>query len=47
MKETHIVLDLMYTEEEGQECFTGTYSECFDFMTEQPMSFAYKIVPIV
>ena len=31
---THKVLDLVYTEEEGQGCFTGT------------MSFAYKIVPL-
>ena len=43
---TYKVLDLVYTEEEGQGCFTGTYEECFDFMTEQPMAFAYKIVPL-
>jgi len=43
---THKVLDLVYTEEELQCCFIGTYEECFDFMTEQSMEFAYEIVPL-
>lgn len=46
MKPTHVVLDLVYTEEEGQECFYGSYSECQEFIaTQQSDYFTYKIVP--
>jgi len=45
---THEVLDLVYTPEEGQECFRGTHQECVDFINEQGgATFTYKIVPIV
>jgi len=46
---THEVLDLVYTPDEGQECFSGTYQECLDFVSEQGSEayFMYKIVPIV
>ena len=44
--ETHKVLDMIYTEDEGQECFSGTYGQCFDFVAEQMMCYAYKIVPL-
>lgn len=29
---THIVLDTIYTPEEGQEVFTGTIEECNDYI---------------
>jgi hypothetical protein len=32
---THMVLDTIFTEEEGQETFSGTESECYDFIQEQ------------
>jgi len=45
--ETHKVLDLVYTPEEGQECFSGTKQECNDFINEQgDATFTYKVVPI-
>lgn len=48
MEATHQVLDLVYTPDEGQECFSGTYQECVDFINEQGgATFMYKIVPIV
>jgi len=46
--ETHTVLDLVYTPDEGQECFSGTEQECYDFINEQGGAiFTYKVVPIV
>ena len=46
--ETHEVLDLFYSPDEGQECFRGTHKECIDFINEQGnTTFMYKIVPIV
>lgn len=46
-KETHVVLDLVYTTDEGQECFSGTQGECYAFIEEQGDSpFMYKVVPI-
>ena len=33
--ETHEVLDLVYHPDEGQECFSGTEQECYDFVQEQ------------
>jgi len=45
---THVVLDLVYTQEEGQECFEGTEKECYDFIEKQGgASFMYKVVPII
>lgn len=45
---THQVLDLVYTPEEGQECFEGTEQECLDFVTQQGGAyFMYKVVPII
>lgn len=46
MKATHEVLDLIYTPEEGQECFEGTLEECNKFVEEQGgATFTYKVVP--
>jgi len=48
MKPTHQVLDLVYTPDEGQECFEGTEQECYDFIQQQGgATFMYKVVPIV
>jgi len=45
---THEVLDLVYTPEEGQECFSGTEQECHDFVAHQGgATFMYKVVSIV
>ena len=45
--DTHKVLDLVYTEEEGQDCFSGTHEECEQFIeTQGGASFMYKIVPL-
>ena len=47
---THIVLDLMYTPEEGQESFYGSYQECEDFIVEQNQHSCvnmYQTVPII
>ena len=45
---THEVLDLVYTPEEGQECFEGSEQECHDFVTSQGSdAFTYKVVPKV
>jgi len=41
---THIVIDTVYTEEEGNEAFAGTLQECNDWVSEQ--GFGYKIVPM-
>ena len=43
---THIVLDLFYTPDEGQECFCGTIEECNDFVVKQSDFFMYKVVPL-
>ncbi len=48
MKPTHKVLDLVYTPDEGQECFEGTEEQCYDFINKQgDATFMYKVVPIV
>lgn len=44
---TNEVLDLHYTEEEGQSCFQGSFDECIDYVQTQSPHFMYKIVPIV
>jgi hypothetical protein len=47
MKPTHQVLDLVYTSNEGQECFEGTEHECYEFIKHQGgATFMYKIVPL-
>ena len=46
MKKTHVVLDLHYTSEEGQECFDGTREECIEFMKTQSPHFMYTVVPM-
>ena len=47
-KKTHVVIDLVYTEEEGNEVFEGSYKECHDWiLNEQGMSFMYQVVPII
>lgn len=47
MKHTHIVLDLVYMPEEGQECFEGTLEECNDYVYRQGGTyFMYKVVPM-
>jgi len=45
---THQVLDLVYSESEGQGCFVGTLDECNDFVSQQGgnNSFLYKVVPL-
>lgn len=48
--QTHVVLDLVYTPDEGQECFSGSESECYEFISEQVSeqggcTFMYKVVP--
>jgi len=44
------VLDLMYTEEEGQDSFSGTEQECYDFISSQCSGgcgiSTYKVVPL-
>jgi len=46
MTKTHIVLDLHYTPDEGQECFDGTKEECENFAATQSPHFMYKVVPM-
>jgi len=46
MKKTHEVLDLHYTQDEGQGCFDGTKQECDDFAATQSPHFMYKVVPM-
>lgn len=44
---THVVLDLVYCPDEGQECFTGTRQECYDFVSQQGgATFMYQVVPM-
>lgn len=45
-KITHKVLDLHYTEEEGQECYTGSLEECEFWVSFQSPEFMYQIVPL-
>lgn len=45
---THQVLDLVYTSDEDQECFSGTEMECHEFIKQQGgATFMYKVVPII
>lgn len=43
---THLVLDLAYLPEEGQDVFSGTKQECDDFVASQSDHFMYKVVPM-
>ena len=42
---THLVLDKVYTVEEGQETYAGSHKECLDFVSTQN-SFGLVIVPM-
>lgn len=44
-KKIYLVLDLIYTPEEGQVCFTGTLDECTKFVAEQE-TYGFKILPM-
>lgn len=44
-RKTHLVLDLVYTPDEGQDCFAGTEQECNDYVAEQKNDyFMYQVV---
>lgn len=43
---THKVLDLVYHQDEGQDCFAGTRKECEEFIRKQTDYFMYKVVPM-
>jgi hypothetical protein len=43
-RKTHIVIDEIYHEDEGNQAFAGTLQECNDFVSEQ--GFGYKVVPM-
>lgn len=40
---THIVIDLVYHEDEGNEVFEGTLKECLDWVRDQ--EFGYQVLP--
>jgi len=40
---THVVVDLVYHEDEGNEVFEGTYQECMDWARDQ--GFGYQVLP--
>lgn len=41
----YTVLDLHYTKDKGQECFSGNYEECLEFIRQQgACSFMYEII---
>lgn len=40
---THVVLDLHYLPEEGQECFVGTREECEEEASRQSPHFMYVV----
>jgi len=41
---THVVIDLVYREEEGNQPFVGTLEECVDWVNEQ--GFGYDVKPM-
>jgi len=43
---THLVIDLVYHEEEGNQVFAGTEQECNDWVEQQFDAFTYKVVPM-
>jgi hypothetical protein len=47
---THKVIDLAFTEEEGQEDFAGTHLQCIGYLNEQNSSgeqYTLRIVPLI
>lgn len=42
---THIVIDMTYHEDEGNQVFVGTEKECHKWVEGQG-SFGYKVVPM-
>ena len=45
---THRVIDLVYTEEEGNVEMVGTLEECNDFVSSQGSAhFTYKVEPLL
>jgi len=42
---THLVIDMVYTEEEGNQAFAGTLQECNEWAAKQ--GFGYKVVPML
>ena len=51
-KATHVVIDLVYHEDEGNEVHEGSQQECLDWVDEQCMgsamaSFTYEVKPII
>ena len=47
---THKVIDIAYTKEEGQDCFSGTHQECIEFLAEQNSygeTYTLEIVPLL
>lgn len=43
---THRVIDLTYHEDEYNQTFIGTYTECTEWISEQPGVNSYEIVPL-
>lgn len=41
---THKVIDMVYTEEEGNSVFAGTLKECQEWASQQ--GFGYQVVPM-
>lgn len=45
---THVVIDLVYHEDEGNEVFEGTEIECNDWIQQQGgATFTYEVKPII
>jgi len=48
---THEVIDLVYTEEEGNVAYQGSQHECLNWVDEQCMGgsahFTYEVKPII
>ena len=42
----HVVLDLTLTPEQGQEVFSGTVYECWEFVKQQGLPLQYEVVQI-
>lgn len=48
---THVVIDLVYHEDEGNEVYEGSQDECLSWVDEQCMGggahFSYEVKPII
>lgn len=44
-RHTHVVLDLIYLPEEGQECFSGSEIACNNWISEQSSTIGYDVKP--